>query len=331
MPKLSMPLYIDPNDVIERMQLQGELQGVREVVISSIIGAQLHVESCIGSRLVPRKHNDLFYCDPLAFSSMQPGGVYRLEGKSGFIRKDSPVTINFGRDWTMTDAQTAPGWSYTIEYERGYFLMDQRVFGGKHVQAVYTTGFLPNTSSPPLPTVPSPSYTATPTPYSPQVTYMPGSVVNVQTLLTGVVVQYLCLATTMGNPPPNSIYWQEIVQVPITPIAFNPTAQYVVNSAVTYPNPVTSILSTYICTSLPPIGTLPTNTEYWVLVVMGPEQLPMELYEGIMSDVPSIFDSSQTTNRAEQAVNQYKKLSDHSQMLLKDYFRLKGFSFRPIN
>lgn len=60
------------------------------------------------------------------------------------------------------------------------------------------------------------------------------------------------------------------------------------------------------------------------------EQIPQALYEAILSYVPTIFDSSQTTNRNQEAQPQYEKAADHARMLLKNYVKMNGFSFRPL-
>lgn len=58
------------------------------------------------------------------------------------------------------------------------------------------------------------------------------------------------------------------------------------------------------------------------------EDIPSWLYEAIMSYVPVIFDSSQVTNRNQEAQAQYKKAGDHAVALLSPYMRNLGFSFR---
>jgi hypothetical protein len=84
------------------------------------------------------------------------------------------------------------------------------------------------------------------------------------------------------------------------------------------------------------LGAVPTNTDppnatYWQVVLILIEQVPQAVYEAIMAYVPVVFDEGQTTNRKDEAEKQYKKASDHSMQLLRNYLRLKGFSFRAFS
>jgi hypothetical protein len=263
MSRLDMPLYINPQDVADRMQLQEQLDGVLDTISSGILAAQIHVQSVIGSELQVVSRDDIFFCDSDAFSGIQPGGFFRLELASGWVRSDTAVTITTDIDWNMPNPDSSISASaYRIDYDRGYIALDRKLFHDKYVEVVYTTGFKAN--------VPTPSYTATPTVYS---------------------------ATT----------------------------QYAIGDVVTYAG------STFFCNVVPPVGTLPNVITYWTPVTFDTEPLPADLYEGIISDIPMIFNAESSTNRAEDAKAVYQALSDHSQMLLKKYFRLKGFSFRPVN
>jgi len=70
--------------------------------------------------------------------------------------------------------------------------------------------------------------------------------------------------------------------------------------------------------------------ENWRYAYVPMEQIPAELTEAIISLVPLVFNSSQATNRSEEAVQQYRTVTDHAAMLLQSYVRTRGFSFRPI-
>ena len=94
-----MPLFVDPQDVILRMQLSPDLTGIEDVVTSGIIAAQLHVERVIDGKLARQSQNCGFFIDAEAFSGIAPGGLYRLEVPSGLVRQDVPqvVTSSNGR------------------------------------------------------------------------------------------------------------------------------------------------------------------------------------------------------------------------------------------
>jgi hypothetical protein len=331
MPQLSMPLFVNPADVILRMQLDSTLEGTEAVVESAIIAAQLHIQGVIGGDLLQQQQDSLFYCDSDAFSALQPGGFFRLELPSGWIRQDSAITINFGNVWQLSDAQTAPSGSYTVDFDRGYVLMDSRMYADKYVQVICTTGFNPSVATPTLPLVPVPSFSGSPIPYADDLQFTVGQVCSVQTPVTQTITLYLCIATppSSGWNPPDSLYWQEIVYVPVTPTTYDPTVAYNVNDVVYFT--VASVVYVFICIVATTAGIEPTVTTNWTQVIMEPEQIPQMLYEAIMSEVPGLLNADQSTNRNAQATPQYKALTDHAQLLLKRYFRLKGFSFRPVN
>jgi hypothetical protein len=78
------------------------------------------------------------------------------------------------------------------------------------------------------------------------------------------------------------------------------------------------------------IGHLPTDVNFWNPAFIPKEKLPFNLEEAIKSYVPSVFDSSQVSNRNSQAQPLYKIAQDRAQLLLKDYIRMRGFMHRPI-
>ena len=63
MARMSMPLFVDPQDVILRMQLSPDLTGIEDVVSSGIIAAQLHVERVIDGKLARQSQNCGFFID----------------------------------------------------------------------------------------------------------------------------------------------------------------------------------------------------------------------------------------------------------------------------
>lgn len=223
-PTLSMPLFVSPADVILRMQLSSELTGIDDVVSSGIIGAQLHIQRIISGKLERQSQDCVFFLDSEAFSGLQPGGVFRLEIPSGFIRRDTPVVVASSGVAT-TDSEVGPFAEFTaidagaskVLYEQGYVLVSP-LYKDCYIRVQCDTGFEPGTN------------------YD---------------------------------------------------------------------------------TSSPP-----------ALIPM--EQIPVELYEAVMSLVPVVFNSGQTTNRSAEAESQYKTLSDHAALLLQGFMRTKGFTFRPI-
>ena len=260
-PALVMPLFVNPADVILRLQLSEELQGINDVVESGIIGAQLHVERILGSKLQRQSHSCRYHLDADAYSGIQPGGVFRLELPSGFMRTDTNVGVkcsgssgNVFGPWE--NAKTS---CYSVDYKRGYVLMDSGTYRNQFSYITCDTGFEDGTNPIPLTDVDE---------YDEEAEYGVG----------------------------------DFVQLNAIP---------------------------YRCT-VPCSGVSPLNVTRWVKATIPMEPIPNEVYEAIMSMVPVIFDASQTTNRNEESVNQYKKAADHAVLVLQPYMRTKGLSFRPI-
>ena len=221
-------IFVLPATVVNRMQINAELEGVNDVVLSALVGSQLHVETVLESRLSLQSWDCKYYLDKYAFSSMQPGGVYTLEIPSNFIRKDTAFTITVGSTWQMTDAVTIPATDYSINYERGL---------------VYIVA---NTNN--------------------------------------------SMYSVSNGYPTN--YDNRYIEVQCT--------------------------TGFKSGDASDLDTTP------------PETIPDWLQEAIIAYVGVIFDTSQTTNRDNQASNIYKKSGDHAMAILSPYLRKRGFVFRPI-
>jgi len=260
--KMHMPLFVDPQDVILRMQLSPDLTGIEDVVTSGIIGAQLHVERIIDGRLSRQAQDCLFFIDAESFSGIAPGGAYRLEIPSGLVRQDVPQNVSSSTGTVsgpFTDYEAVQTNLMKFDYNRGYLYLDTQ-YANNHIRVTCETGYEDGTR--PLP----------PT----------------------------------GLPD------------------FDDTVQYQVGDRVAY------LEAAFECTAAPPVGTVPTTAAYWKRALVPQEPLPDAIYEAIMSLVPMVFNANQTTNRSDEAKNQYQTLTDHANLLLQPWVRTKGFTFRTV-
>lgn len=256
-----MPLFVTPADVILRMQLNSDLQGINDVITTGIIGAQLHVQRIIDGCLSRRHQDARYFVDAESFSGIAPNGAYRLEVPSGFIRKDKPIIISASnpKAGPFEDQFEVDPDFLRIDFPRGYVHLDEGNYANCHVRIQCDTGFEDGTT--PLPVA--------------------------------------------GHP------------------AYDSTTQYAVGDVVVYN------LTAYRCTAVPPVGTAPTDTQYWAQAFVPMEDLPTPIYEAIMTLVPMVFNTNQTTNRSDEAKEQYQTATDHAELLLQPYVRTKGFTFRP--
>lgn len=134
-----MPLFVSPEDVILRMQLGAELTGVEDVVSSGIIGAQLHVQRVIDGKLARQSQDCQFFLDSQSFSGIQPDGLYRLEIPSGFIRRDTTVTVTYA-EGPFDTFEAIDSLLMKVDYDRGYVLLD-KTYGDYYVRVQCDTGF----------------------------------------------------------------------------------------------------------------------------------------------------------------------------------------------
>jgi hypothetical protein len=221
-----MPLFVSPADVILRMQLSAELTGLEEVVASGIIGAQLHVERLLGCKLQRQSQDCQYYIDGDAFSGITPGGVFRLELPSGFMRRDTNVVVTATESDQLNtigpfDAFAAVDTDYLrIDHDRGYILMDAASFANSYVRVRCDTGFEDGTTPYPLTGIDA---------YDDEATYAVGD----RVVYAGVV--YTCLvATEPGDSPTDLLFWARTFvpmdQIPmalyeaimaLVPLAFN--------------------------------------------------------------------------------------------------------------
>lgn len=258
-----MPLFVDPQDVILRMQLSPDLTGIEDVIASGIMSAQLHVERVIDGHLSRRSQNCGYFIDAEAFSGISPGGLYRLEVPSGLVRQEVPqvVTSSAGVNGPFADTyETVEVSLMRFDYDRGYLYLDAETYGNHHVKVQCDTGYEDGTR--PLP-------------------------------VDGLE-------------------------------EFSDTTQYAIGDQVAY------LGASYTCTATPPVGTLPTDATFWAPATVPMEPIPDAIYEAIMALVPMVFNAQQTTNRSDEAKNQYQTLTDHANLLLQPYVRTQGFTFRSI-
>lgn len=205
MPRTPMPLFVDPQDAILRMQLSADLTGITEVITSGITGAQLHVERIIDGRLARRAQNCLFFLDAESFSGIVPGGAYRLEIPSGLVRQDVPQVVSASTGTVsgpFTDYNAVESSLMRFDYERGYLHLDA-TYGNYHVRVGCDTGYEDGTR--PLPVEGLPAWEDT-------VAYAIGD----QVAYTATA--YTCTAVPpVGTLPTDPAFWT-VALVPQEPI-----------------------------------------------------------------------------------------------------------------
>ena len=207
MARQPMPLFVDPEDVILRMQLSPDLTGIVDVVTSGIIAAQLHVERIIDGKLARRSQNCGFFIDAEAFSGIAPGGLYRLEVPSGLVRQDVPqvVTSSYGAvNGPFSDSYAPINTGLMkFDYDRGYLYVDAATYGMHHVKLQCDTGYEDGTR--PVPVEGLEVWSATEQ-------YAIGD----EVAYTGVAYRVTVLPP-VGTVPTNATYWEPAL-VPQEPI-----------------------------------------------------------------------------------------------------------------
>lgn len=265
MASLSMPLFVEVDDVIRRMQLSEELTGVVETVTSGIIGAQLHVERVIDGKLSRQSHSRVYHLDSDVFSGIQPGGMYRLEVPSGMIRQDTPIVLSNSGSSRLGPFETFDSLTNDfakVDYDRGYVLVSASQYDNDFIRLVGDSGYEDGTTPYPLTGVEA---------YGDVLIYEVGDVVS----LGGVA--YTCIVETS--------------------VGMSPT----------------------------------TNPERWARKYVPMEDIPTDLKEAIITMVPVILSSSQQhTKGMPDPAKAYQRAAAHAELLLSNYTRAKGFTFRPL-
>lgn len=139
-------LFVTVDQVATRMQVQSDLEGVADVIESSLKGAQLHIESVLNTDLELRAQDCTFLLDSDAFSGIQPNGQFKIELPSYFLRPNSltyPLAITVGDNWRVSDPEAIDLSLCRIDYEKGLIYIDAETYKDKYVRVTGTTGFKP--------------------------------------------------------------------------------------------------------------------------------------------------------------------------------------------
>jgi len=194
-----MPLFVDPQEVILRMQLSPDLSGIEDVIKSGIVAAQLHVERVIDGKLARQSQNCGYYIDAESFSGIAPGGLYRLEVPSGLVRQDVPQVIEtssgstygpFSDTYELIDSSLMK-----FDYNRGYLYVDAQTYGNHHVKLQCDTGYEDGTRPLPVEGL---------TDFSAATQYAVGEHVAYEG------VAYTCTALPpVGTLPTNAAFWAD--------------------------------------------------------------------------------------------------------------------------
>jgi hypothetical protein len=139
-------IFVQPAKVLTRMQINSDLVGVADVLISALVGAQLHIQSLLASTLEKKEYLTKYYLDTDAFSSIQPDGLIRVELPTGFVRTDSTFTLMTDTDWRFASPDLIPASDYEVDALRGRLVLDP-IYGDQYVRAAFTAGFTPGDAS----------------------------------------------------------------------------------------------------------------------------------------------------------------------------------------
>lgn len=133
--------FVSPDKVVGRMQINVELEGVTETVLSAITGAQLHIETVLESQLLTRAWDVRYFLDHTAFSSIQPNGAYQMEIPSGLLREDTPVIVTCSGTWGMAEQVLVPSTSYLVDYRKGVVYLEATSYHDKYIRVQCSSGF----------------------------------------------------------------------------------------------------------------------------------------------------------------------------------------------
>lgn len=137
---MTQALMVTVADAKARMALPSDTLGLNAAVESAIRAAQLRIEAELDSTLDRASYSDVFYLDPEYFMDVTPGGLLRMQLRTGLVRSDVPVQILFGRTWNTC---TEPGDTelMKLDLERGILSVDRPAYQGLYCKVSYDAGF----------------------------------------------------------------------------------------------------------------------------------------------------------------------------------------------
>jgi hypothetical protein len=134
-------LFLTPAIVKSRMAISSEILGIDTVINSAIRASQLRIAAELDSCLELTEFTDIFYLDSNHMAGLSPGGLSRMQLRSGLVRADSPAPV----------VTTGPTWSYCtavvsadqllLDLVKGTVAVDAETFEGQYVKVTYTVGY----------------------------------------------------------------------------------------------------------------------------------------------------------------------------------------------
>lgn len=133
-------LFVSVKEVVDRMQINADLDGVEDTVKSALTGAHEHVIGAIPSALDLKTHDLWYHLDDDAYSGIRKGGRYYVVVPDYFIRSDRPLVLKACSAWGV-EGETIPTSDYEVQYEKGCLFVDEK-YGDSFLHLTCTTGFL---------------------------------------------------------------------------------------------------------------------------------------------------------------------------------------------
>lgn len=140
-----MKLLVTLEDLKERMTIDPDLVGVDDALASAITASQLRIASMLDSQLETASYTNIFFLDSEAYSSLQPGGLFRLYLKSGLLSATPTPVVSVCSTWNGTYT-TVPTTDYNIDMVRGICYIgtedaDGSAYSEQYIKVAFTAGY----------------------------------------------------------------------------------------------------------------------------------------------------------------------------------------------
>lgn len=132
-------LFVSLEDLKNRMAIPADLD-ISDNLESALIAAQLRIEEFLDSQLDKKVHSTIFQLDSDSYSGIQPGGLFRLYLRTGFVRDTPALTVSVSGAWNGAYNPIAPT-DYYIDKIRGILYVDAGKYKNQFIKADYTGGF----------------------------------------------------------------------------------------------------------------------------------------------------------------------------------------------
>jgi hypothetical protein len=133
-------ILVDTTPLKLRMGISPDLD-VDDALNEAVAASQLRIGAHLDSVLAQGVYSDTFYLDGDVNSGLQPGGLFRLLLRNGFVATSPTPLLYTGSTWDSVTTAADPT-KYKVDLVKGIVYADAIMFANTFIRVDYTAGFL---------------------------------------------------------------------------------------------------------------------------------------------------------------------------------------------